>query len=331
VTARSPAVVSAPPCPFVVSAISTNLPALQAHWSRADASRERPLGTLGTGEKPEVDLGGALCRVSTQRLEREVVMPSSLAADGGTLLVASPWAVSRIDATLAVLDPVVWDLPLLNAVHWLSRSRSGWLIVSSGIDLVFEVDGRGTVLWTWWAMDNGYERDPLGRVRSIDRQADHRGIDYGTLTNVTHVNAAAEMHDGSVLATLFHQGQLVRIRRDGRTTVVLSGLQHPHAVRLLPDGRASIADTGRGRVLLVDVDRGCSEEVVSIATDWLQDARWDTGSASWVLVDGRTPQIVVIPGRTPDDVHLDKAEIHRFAPTWRLYATATDPWLGSER
>lgn len=330
-TAGAPAAVAAPPCPLVVSAISTNLPALQAHWRRSDESRERPLGTLGADAKPQVELGGALCRMNTTRSERRIRMPSALAAEGGTLLVASPWAVSRVDAAFVVVDPTVWDLPLLNAVHWLTRSRAGWLVVSSGIDLVFEIDVHGNVLWTWWALDHGYECDPLGRVRVLDRGADHRGIDYGTLANVTHVNAAAELPDGSVLATLFHQGELVRIRRDGRTDVVLSGLRHPHAVRLLPDGRASVADTGRGRVVLVDVERCVSAEVLAIATDWLQDARWDPTAGSWVLVDGRNSHVVVVPGRGPDDVDPERAVVHRFAPAWRLYSTVADPWWGSGR
>lgn len=324
--AEAPAAIGSPLCPFVVSAISTNLPALRAHWARGDESSERPLGTLGADEKPHVDLGGALCRVNATRSQHPVRMPSALAADGGSLLVASPWAVSRVGPDLAVIDPVVWDLPLLNAVHWLVRSQAGWLIVSSGIDLILEVDEKGAVLWTWWAVDNGYERDALGRVRHLNRHADHRGVDYGTLTNVTHVNAVAELDDGSILATLFHQGQLVRIHRDGSTEVVLSELQHPHAVRLLPDGRASVADTGRGRVVLVDLAQSTSETVVSITTDWLQDARWEPDSASWVLVDGRSARVVVVPAPAPHAAETERAVSYHFPSTWRLYATAADPW-----
>jgi hypothetical protein len=320
---------SAHPRPLLVSAVSTNLPELRAHWRQASSNRDRPLQILGGTSKPAVDLGGALLRTGSARVVT-MAMPAAMERDGDSLLVTSPWAVHRLSATLDIVDSLVWDLPVLNAVHWLARSEAGWLVVCSGLDLIIEVDALGRIAWEWWAIDHGYETDPLGRRRTIDRTIDHRGIDYGTISSTTHVNSACELPDGSIAATLFHRGELVRIARNGSIETLLAGLDHPHAVRRLADGRLSLVDTGNGRVLLVDpeAEPGPAFEVRGIpgVGRWLQDARWEEPPGQWVLVDGEGSRTMCIPGRTPEAVCVADATVEQHQVDWRLYGALTDPW-----
>jgi hypothetical protein len=314
------------PRPLVVSAVSTNLGALRQHWKMAGEEAERPLGVRGGDGKPVVDLGGALLRTATARSVPHN-MAGAMAPDGESLLVTSAWSVARLSRDLDTMDADVWPLPLLNAVHWLSATDNGWLVVSSGIDLIFEVDRSGRVIWEWWAMDHGFDTDPLGRRRQLDRDADHRGIDYGTIANTSHVNSAVRLSDGSTLASLFHQGQLVLIEPDGQTHVLVDELDHPHAVRCLPDRRVSVANTGRGEVLIFDWARGpCSVRGLPASTDWLQDAYWDETHLGWILTDGRNSSTTWVPATAPEDADWEGRRTYQHDTDWRIYAAIPDPW-----
>src|SRR5207247_659860 len=110
-------------------------------------------------------------------------------------------------------------------------------------------------LWSWWATEQGLDVTPRGRQRVLDRTVDYRGVEFGTLAQTTHVNAAIELPDGQMLASLFHQGMLVAIDREsGRWRPVLEGLRHPHALHLLDDHHVTLADSGRGLALLASLD-----------------------------------------------------------------------------
>src|SRR5581483_2427197 len=118
--------------------------------------------------------------------------------------------------------------------------------------LLFEFNRQGEILWTWWATDHGFERTPAGRRRQIEKAADHRTLKYGTLSQTSHVNSAAELPDGRVLATLLHQGTVIAMdRASGEWQTVLSGLDHPDAVRVLDEQNFNIAATVNGRALLI--------------------------------------------------------------------------------
>ena len=101
---------------------------------------------------------------------------------------------------------------------------------------------------------------PKVSVASYDLKGDYRGTMFGTLAQTTHVNSVAELADGSVLASLFHQGMIIRIdREDGSWQPVLEGLDHPHSVRILADDYFTVADTGRGRGLMIHLKNGKGE------------------------------------------------------------------------
>ncbi len=141
-----------------------------------------------------------------------------------------------------------------------------------------EFDEAGQQLWTWCALDHGFTRTPTGLPRELDLSADHRGTKYGTLTQTTHINSAAELPDGTILASLFYQGTVVAIDRiSGDWHTVLEGLDHPHAIRILDARHITLADTVRGRALMVSLDEernGSIEAEVFADTDWLQDCQY---------------------------------------------------------
>jgi hypothetical protein len=181
-----------------------------------------------------------------------------------------------------------------------------------------EFNRDGELLWNWWATDHGFELTPTGQHREIDRSADHRTIQYGTLSQTTHINSAAELHDGKFLASLFHQGMVIAIDRErGTWTTVLEGLDHPHSVRVLDEEHFTVADTVHGRALLVKLRAGRGDVIneIEVGTSWLQDCRYDDQHDCWILVDGKKSRIILRRGRsgTKTLAQFD------FDPEWRLY------------
>jgi hypothetical protein len=98
-------------------------------------------------------------------------------------------------------------------LHSLRQSKNGVLVAATGVDAALEVAADGAVLWEWWAMDHGLLVDGTGSVRRLDRADDHRGLNYDTLLHTTHLNAVDEWSEQELLASLYHQGCVIRISR----------------------------------------------------------------------------------------------------------------------
>lgn len=306
---------------ILVSCISTCHSRLKEHWVQSDQHLRRPPGALGDYQKPS-NLGGLLCLLNGegQLLKRlPLPMPAGMvASDNGHVLVASRSAIHKVAYDLSAVHQETVSSPCFNALHSLSRTRRGYLVASTGLDLLLEFDKKGNILWQWWATDHGFTRTPMGRERLLDKQADHRDIEYGTLTHTTHINSAVERPDGSVLATLFHQGMVILIdRRTSQWHAVLEDLDHVHSVRQLDENHFTIADTGRGRALLVRLQAGCGyiEEEIQVDTNWLQDCFYDPELDQWLLVDGENARLLLFGGRSGN------RPLAQFTldPEWRLY------------
>jgi len=245
-------------------------------------------------------------------------MAAGMVASEKGVLVTSFGSVHEVDADLSSLHENVVSSPLFNALHSISRTRQGYLVASTGLDLLLEFSRGGEVLWSWWATDHGFELTPSGRPRIVDKTADHRTIKYGTLGQTTHVNAAAELPDGRILASLFHQGMVIVIEREtGAWRPVLEGLDHPHAVRVLDEEHFTVADTVHGRALLARVNKagGRVEEEIDAGTNWLQDCHYDGNYNCWILVDGKNSRVSLRRGRSGDKT----CSQFDFDPEWRLY------------
>ncbi len=308
---------------ILLSCISTKHSTLKKHWSESAQTTQCPLTVLGSYEKPKEDTGGLLCLLGDfgypQKNLALRMAAGMVNSDKGVLITAFN-GIHEVDAELNTIKRDVVSLPLFNALHSISRTRHGYLVASTGLDLLLEFSREGEILWDWWATDHGFEETPTGRHRVLDKSADHRTVQYGTLSQTTHVNSAAELPDGRILASLFHQGAVIVIDREtGKWQSVLEGLDHPHAVRILDKTHFTVADTVHGRALLVGINgtggRGKVEEEIDAGTSWLQDCRYDDEHESWILVDGKHSRLILRGGRAGERAIAQ----FDFDPEWRLY------------
>lgn len=308
---------------LLLSCISTKHSVLKQHWTESSQQTECPLTVLGSYQKPQQDTGGLLCCIEDMGCSQktfELKMAAGMAATDRGVFVTTFGGIHEVDVDRGIVRHNVVSSPLFNALHSISRTRRGYLVASTGLDLLLEFDRDGEILWNWWATDHGFALTPTGRPRQIDKSADHRTIQYGTLSQTTHINSAAELPGGRFLASLFHQGMVIVIDREtGEWQPVLEGLDHPHSVRVLDEEHFTVADTVRGRALLVRIkgEKGDIKEEIDAGTSWLQDCRYESRHDCWILVDGKNSRISLRRGRsgTTPLAHFD------FDPEWRLYET----------
>lgn len=310
---------------FLLSCISTNHSMLKNHWAETKQSQQQqtecPVTALGSMEKPKEDQGGQLCILSETgdvKAQLPLSMPAGMVLTDDHILVATNFAIHHVARDLSSIHQETISLPSFNLLHSLSRSRRGYLVASTGLDVIIEFSESGEVIWEWWATEHGFELTPVGEPRFIDKAEDYRGVKFGTLTQTTHVNSVSELPDGTILATLFHQGSVIAIdRATGNWQLVLDGLNHPHSVRILNEEYITIADTANGRGLLVHIKdlKGEIEAEVDADTDWLQDCSYDARNDRWVLVDGKKTRLILRSGTTGAKLH----SIIDLDPEWRLY------------
>jgi hypothetical protein len=309
---------------ILLSCISTKHSMLKKHWRDSKESREQtecPLTVLGSQQKPKEDQGGLLCVLNggpAVQSALELSMPAGMAPSTGGVLVAALDTIHEVSSDLSTVKRDVLSLPAFNLLHSLTRTQRGYLVASTGLDAILEFTRDGEILWDWWATEHGFEYTPVGERRVIDKTADYRGIKFGTLAQTTHVNSAAELPDGRILASLFHQGMIIAIDREtGNWQPVLEGLDHPHSIRVLSNDYITLADTGRGRALMVKIKdgKGTIEREVNAETNWLQDSYYDYRSDSWILVDGKNTRVTVRSGTNGDRLLTQ----YNLDPEWRLY------------
>ncbi len=164
-----------------------------------------------------------------------------------------------------------WSHPQLANPHTIQAiGRDRFLVTSSATDTLFEFDAAGRVCWRWSAYEHGFQTLTSGAAYHFDHQRDHRRYVSVAADHPVHINAALDLQDGTILATFFHHGSLVRIdRRDGRCTVVCDGLRHPHAIRRR-DGGFVLSDSQASRALLLSPDLAPAG-VIEGDFDWIQD------------------------------------------------------------
>ena len=226
-----------------------------------------PPGALGSpqplSEALLAGMGGRVLELDwpTARVvaEHPVPTPAGLALWRDEVLVAS-----KFSDHLATLSGHRIDSPVLNDAHGLHVDEAGIWVACAGNDSVHRLADDGTPTWSWWANDHGLDRDPTGqRVTRATGQARR-----ATLRRAAHPNSVLPGNEGT-LATLFHQGSVVRIGPTGTWSTVLGGLDHPHSIRRTDEGY-SLCDSGRGRVLLLDEGFGTTGGFDGMR--WVQDA-----------------------------------------------------------
>lgn len=137
---------------------------------------------------------------------------------------------------------------------------------------IVEVDLiSGKVLWDWLATEHGFTVAPTGELIRIDRNKDYSTAgDIGTRHHTTHINSVEDFDDNHVLATLFHQDELILIdKRTGDFRIVFNDLSNPHGIYKYNDG-FMVSDTRGNRVIILDKNFNV-KSIVTGRFDWVQD------------------------------------------------------------
>lgn len=185
---------------------------------------------------------------------------------------------------------------LFNDLHTLTLTVSGnLLIASTGTDSILEVsfDGAEQVIWEWLATEQGYDVNPVGQRRVIDRQLNYQSIITATPEHATHINTALNDRPNRILATLFHQGELIEINRQSKESkILLSGLKSPHNIHRTKAGFI-LSDSRANRVLLLNNDFQIEREIKE-NFEWVQDAREFEEGSSYLVGDSNNDRVVLV-------------------------------------
>lgn len=196
-------------------------------------------------------------------------VPMGASIDNNDILyIAGEHYVHRVQNG-KILSPL--SHPLFCGVHDVSVTQQQTLLVTStSIDAIleFSTGSNPQLLWTWFGTENGYDKTPLGKTRTLDQDANYQDKDFATIEQTTHVNSSLDYGDDKILATLFHQGQLILIdKKTGASEVVVDGLSHPHGIHKNGDGYI-LSDTKNA--MIIELDKN------------LKIIRKEKGDFSWV-------------------------------------------------
>lgn len=144
------------------------------------------------------------------------------------------------------------SLPSFNDLHHVLPRRQGTLlVVSTGLDLVLEVDEGGAVRREW----NVLGADPWAR---FDRATDYRKV-ASTKPHGSHPNFVFES-GGGIWVTRFEQRDAVCLTEPGRRIEI--GVERPHDGVVV--GNRAYFTTVDGHVAVADLTRDRLERVIDL-------------------------------------------------------------------
>ena len=265
-------------------------------WKRGESNEYRGRSRKDTQSIKRDLMGGAIALLhpKTLRIFEEISIrtPNGMVfnQEMGLLVGCDHWVKivkgGKIVATL--------DNPMFNDIHGLSPSLDGNLwVCSTGIDALIKIDPKNPekILDSWLATENSYTDSPIGE-RVVQRDICHQGVEYSTLFHTTHINSLLEREPGKILATLFHQGELVEIDlKTGETTCLVREMKNPHSVHRTSFGFIC-SDTRNGRIVLLNKKLEQFGEI-STAYLWIQDAI-ELPNKQFLVVDNQVGKLVCI-------------------------------------
>lgn len=291
---------------LVVSFFVTNevaLSKLKEQWSKRTSDHGRVLGRSMnqiTKTNPQ-EMGGSIVVVDPSHFEKgflaEIDVPLAFGMcfdeKSSSLIVAGGNVLNRIK------NGKIYERHshnLYNDIHGLSRSSAGTICVAStGTDALLEVaiTNLDKVYWDWLATENGYPVTGAGQIRTINREINYGEVLTSTPEHTTHINGSLVYSD-RVLATLFHQGELIEIDKNTKKSkILLSGLKSPHNIRLR-NGGYSLCDTRANRVLLLDGNFKIQHIISSPEYDWVQDAIEIPSLNGYVIADSNNGRLLLV-------------------------------------
>lgn len=195
---------------------------------------------------------------------------SGLAIDGETIFSCS-WIEHCVHVLRGNERISSISHPWFNHLHTIElTSGNNLLIPSAGSDLLLEISSAGKVLFKWFGPEHGYNAPGSNIQLHFDEGADYRAMRRSTEQRAMHMTCALPVGEDRILATLFHQGELIAIERaTGKSCVILKGLTRPHGIHRRPGGFL-VSDTLGHRIVLLDDDLKLYAEM-PFGSQWLQD------------------------------------------------------------
>lgn len=310
---------------FAVSFMATHFSRLKTHWEKYNKLREK--GVLGTDKALPPFLGGKITILDWTKKkivwDIDIDIPTGMCFVEG-ILFANSLKNEIVGISKDKKFQYKITSPKFNSLHSLVRTASGFLVTSSGLDLVLEVDDFGNSIYEWWATDHGFATDPSGRKRVLPKERDYRKEIHPTASQTTHINSAIPYDKDYILATLFHQGMLIKINRGlGEYVVLLDGLAQPHSIYEIPHGFL-ISDTSNNRALVLDKNLQPITELTG-NFNWVQDAIL-TPNGSFLVADANNNRLVEISIRNNK---LEVMSVYEFDKEWRVFQVVEMPqrWI----
>lgn len=285
---------------FVTSSVA--LSKLKAQWALRNVEHSIVLGRIREDMQilPNEDFGGSVALIDPMAMNKGLLTEISVSSAFGlcirktdnSLYVTSNTVLSKIESGQCVQT---LNNPLFNDLHTCVPSLSGNLLVATtGIDAVLEVDfdNASKVYWDWLATEHGYDTTVAGNVRVIDRQFNYQPVLTVTPEHTTHINTAINDRPNRILATLFHQGEIIEIDMSSKQSrVLLSGLKSPHNIRPRSGG-FMVSDTRANRVLLLDGNFAIEREITGMF-DWVQDALELDKNLGYLIADSNNDRLML--------------------------------------
>jgi sugar lactone lactonase YvrE len=200
-----------------------------------------------------------------------LTLPGGIALQGDTLYVADHFTMSKVDVTSGVVQDI--DRSLLTNGYPSTIAASATRIASASVEsgvvqLRDRASERRLAVWTGIARPGAVavldERHVVvaeigsGKLLVLDaaRPDAREVIAEGLSQPMGLVRRGSEWFVSESGA-----GRVSALGAGGNRRVVIEGLQRPEGLAFLPDGRLVVAETGTGRVLLVDTASGASESI----------------------------------------------------------------------
>lgn len=299
---------------IIVSMMATHFSRLKEHWKKNEVLRKE--GVSGTNKRLPEFLGGKIVIIDwvNKKIiwDIDIDLPAGITYYNGLLFANSMKNhILGFDKSKKIQHLI--KNKNFNSLHSLIKTPKGFLVTSSGTDLILEVDILGKTLFEWWATDHGFNMTPSGEERILDKEKNHSIEIYPTLSQTTHVNSALPYKWDSILATLFHQGVLIKINKQtGDSVVLLEGLSNPHAIYSVTNGFL-ISDTHNNRALVLDENFRVTREIKA-EFKWVQDAIMESGG-NFIIADADNNRIVEVLGQDKNSI----ISTYDFNKEWRIF------------
>lgn len=309
-----------------ISFISTDMKFLQRLWQENNKNGQQPGDNVGLTGLPanekgvEPFLGGKFVFLDWEKKELLWEMDVDAAAgfivdqDKAYINNARLHYISVIDINKKNEIKRISN-KAFNCLHTIEKTKRGFLVASTGVDCVLEVNEQGESLFEWWAADHGYNKLVNGKIRALDKTLDHREYVYPTLYHTTHLNSSSSYDDQYILTTLFYQGTLIKINREtGASQIMVTGLNRPHAAKPFNDGWI-ISNTQGNQLCIVNQSFEICD-VIEGDFNWVQDNCPLTDEIV-LLADANNHRIVEINAKTKTIISE-----YKYSEDYRIYQVA---------